>query len=184
MRFSILALPLLAVPSLALLGVDSAVSWANALVSSSGGEAQASKGGEVHAYDSWSYTDCGLATDLIQLKSFVVSPDPPQPGKNMTVTVEADVLDRIEEGAYVDVTVKLGLVKLLQKTFDVCEEARNNNASVQCPVEAGPYKVTQTVELPREIPHAKFVVSVRGYSVDDEDLVCLNLFVDFMKGRS
>jgi hypothetical protein len=27
---------------------------------------------------------------------------------------------------------------------------------------------------------AKFVVSVRGYSVDDEDLVCLNLFVDFV----
>jgi hypothetical protein len=41
-------------------------------------------------------TQAGLATDLIQLKSFVVSPDPPQPGKNMTVTVEADVLDRIE----------------------------------------------------------------------------------------
>ena len=64
MRFSILALPLLAAPSLALLGVDSAVSWANALVSSSGGEVQASKGGEVHAYDSWSYTDCGGLSGL------------------------------------------------------------------------------------------------------------------------
>jgi hypothetical protein len=67
MRFSILALPLLAAPSLALLGVDSAVSWANALVSSSGGEAQASKGGEVHAYDSWSYTDCGELNGLDSL---------------------------------------------------------------------------------------------------------------------
>lgn len=28
-----------------------------------------------------------------------------------------------QEGAYADVTVKLGLVKLLQKRFDVCEEA-------------------------------------------------------------
>jgi hypothetical protein len=29
----------------------------------------------------------------------------------------------VQEGAYADVTVKLGLIKLLQKRFDVCEEA-------------------------------------------------------------
>jgi hypothetical protein len=28
-----------------------------------------------------------------------------------------------KEGAFADVTVKLGLIKLLQKQFDVCEEA-------------------------------------------------------------
>jgi hypothetical protein len=65
----------------------------------------------------------GLATDPIQIKSIKVSPDPPQPGQNLTVEVEADVINKIDEGAYADVTVKLGLVKLLQKQFDVCEEA-------------------------------------------------------------
>jgi hypothetical protein len=30
---------------------------------------------------------------------------------------------------------------------------------------------------------AKFQVSVRGYSVDEEDMLCLDIFVDFMKGR-
>lgn len=108
-----------------------------------------------------------LLTLASQLKSITVSPDPPVPGKNLTVNVEADVLETIEvslqkdcftafarspsyllliatdpqvrlppalfgfcgsiadfqEGAYADVTVKLGLIKLLQKTFDVCEEA-------------------------------------------------------------
>lgn len=29
----------------------------------------------------------------------------------------------MQEGAYADVTVKLGLIKLIQKQFDVCEEA-------------------------------------------------------------
>jgi hypothetical protein len=29
----------------------------------------------------------------------------------------------LQEGSVADVTVKLGLIKLLQKTFDVCEEA-------------------------------------------------------------
>lgn len=28
-----------------------------------------------------------------------------------------------QEGAYADVTVKVGLIKLLQKEFDLCEEA-------------------------------------------------------------
>ena len=68
-------------------------------------------------------TGTGLATDSVQLKSIKVSPDPPQPGKNLTVEVEADVLNEIDEGAEADVTVKLGLIKLLQKKFDVCEEA-------------------------------------------------------------
>jgi hypothetical protein len=64
-----------------------------------------------------------LVIENRQLKSINVSPDPPVPGKNLTVNVDADVLDVIEDGATADVTVKLGLIKLLQKSFDVCEEA-------------------------------------------------------------
>ena len=76
---------------------------------------------------------------------------------------------------------------------------RNTKADVQCPVEAGDYEVSQTVALPKEIPQgmllsllglqplvtplplAKFNVDVQGYTVDDEDLMCLKLKVDFMK---
>ena len=32
-----------------------------------------------------------------------------------------------QEGAYAQVTVKLGLIKLLTKSFDVCEEAYVNH---------------------------------------------------------
>jgi hypothetical protein len=32
-------------------------------------------------------------------------------------------------------------------------------------------------------PAAKFVVIVRGYTVTEEDMVCLDLRVDFMKKR-
>ena len=134
-----------------------------------------------HTMDGWSYVDCGLPTDAIQVTSLVVSPDPPQPGKDLTVTVTGEATNVIEDGAYADVTVKLGLIKLLHKKFDVCEEARNNNISVQCPVEKGTYTVVHTVPLPREIPRAKFLVQVRGYTHDDEDMVCLDLKVDFMK---
>ncbi|ORX40120.1 ML domain-domain-containing protein [Kockovaella imperatae] len=179
-------LPLALLPSINASFATDIFSYANSLVSSQSGEearmhSQMSKDGPISIMDSWTWTNCGTAADVVQLKSIKVSPDPPVPGKNLTVTVDAEVLQVIEDGAYVDVTVKLGLIKLLQKEFDVCEEAKNANATVQCPVQKGPYSVSQTVELPKEIPKAKFSVAVRGFTVDDEDMVCLDLLVDFMK---
>ncbi|CAE6347443.1 unnamed protein product [Rhizoctonia solani] len=132
----------------------------------------------------WSWTDCGLPSDGVQIKSIEVSPDPPKPGQDLTVTVIATADQPIEEGAYADVTVKLGLIKLLNKRFDICEEARNANATIQCPVQKGDHTVVQTVALPKEIPRAKFTVDVKGYSADEEDLACVKLNVDFMLGHN
>ncbi|KAJ7264505.1 MD-2-related lipid-recognition domain-containing protein, partial [Mycena haematopus] len=122
----------------------------------------------------------GLPTDVVQLKSFEITPDPPQPGKNLTIKVEGEAMERIEEGAYADVVVKLGLIKLISKKFDVCEEARRANASITCPVEKGEYEITHTVAIPREIPHAKFSVAVRAFTVDSEDILCLDIKADFL----
>ncbi|KAG1801542.1 ML domain-containing protein [Suillus plorans] len=135
----------------------------------------------VHTMESWSWKDCGSSTDVVQLESISVSPDPPKPGQDLTVTVVGTAQQRIEDGAYADVVVKLGLIKLLSKSFDVCDEARNANATIQCPVEEGSYTVVETVALPKEIPQAKFTVAVRGYTKDEDDMLCLDLQVNFMK---
>ncbi|CAE6525950.1 unnamed protein product [Rhizoctonia solani] len=132
----------------------------------------------------WEWEDCSLPSDGVQIKSIEVTPDPPKPGQDLTVKVIATADKEIEEGAYADVTVKLGLIKLLQKRFDICEEARNANATIQCPVSKGDHEVVQTVALPREIPRAKFMVAVRAYGADEEDLACVNLKVDFMLGHN
>ncbi|KAF9470400.1 hypothetical protein BDN70DRAFT_821418 [Pholiota conissans] len=135
----------------------------------------------IHIATSWTWDDCGLSTDPVRINSINVSPDPPVPGQDLTVTVSGTAEEVIEEGAYADVTVKLGLIKILQKEFDVCEEARNANASIQCPVQPGPHTVTQTVALPKEIPKAKFIVDVAGYTANDDDMLCLKLTVNFMQ---
>ncbi|KAF8901778.1 ML domain-containing protein [Mucidula mucida] len=128
--------------------------------------------------ESWSYTDCGRPTDPIQLESIAVSPDPPKAGEDLTVTVRALVTEAVEEGAYAEVIVKLGRVKILTTTFDICEEARYD---VSCPMRKGPHIVVHTVALPNDIPRAKFTVDINAYTVDDDDLMCLNLEADFMK---
>ncbi|KAJ7630990.1 ML domain-containing protein [Roridomyces roridus] len=132
----------------------------------------------------WEYVDCGLPGQPIQIESISLSPDPPVPAQDLTVSVKAQVTETIEEGATADVTVKLGLVKLLQKKFAVCEEARNGDADVQCPVTAGSYDVVQTVQLPKEIPKAKFIILVRGNTVDGDEMLCLDLRLNFMSSTS
>ncbi|KIM24149.1 hypothetical protein M408DRAFT_244127 [Serendipita vermifera MAFF 305830] len=131
----------------------------------------------------WTYEDCGTPDDLIELQDITISPDPPKPGQDLEVTVKGRVKERLEEGTYADVLVKIGIIKLLQKRFDVCEEARNANATIQCPVEPGDYTLVQTVALPKEIPPAKFSIAVRAYGPEDEDAACVNLKVDFTPHR-
>lgn len=75
---------------------------------------------------------------------------------------------------------------------------RKANATIQCPVKEGEYVIEQTADLPKEIPPGasviplstqprlivhigKFNINIHGYSVDDEELVCLNMAVDFRR---
>ncbi|KAI9508787.1 ML domain-containing protein [Russula earlei] len=127
--------------------------------------------GPLHTTDRWSWVDCGSSSDVVRIESI----------NNLTVTVRATAQERIEEGAFADVLVKLGLIKLLHKEFDLCQEARDAQASIQCPVDSGEYVVEHTVALPKEVPQAKFTINARGYTVDQDDLFCVDLKVDFMK---
>ncbi|KAH0838365.1 hypothetical protein J3R83DRAFT_6645 [Lanmaoa asiatica] len=157
--------------------------FAGAALAGSSAEQQVLSDTPVQLSDKWSYVDCGSSTDPVQIEWIVVSPDPPKPGEDLTVTVAGTAVETIEEGAYADVVVKLGLIKLLTKRFDVCEEARAANVSIQCPIEKGDYILEHTVALPKEIPQAKFAVNVRGYTTEDNNMLCLDLKVDFMRKK-
>ncbi|KAJ7136763.1 ML domain-containing protein [Mycena epipterygia] len=127
------------------------------------------------------YTSCGRPSDAIVLESIAVSPDPPVAGQDLTITVRGRTTQRIEDGAYADVAVRLGLIKLLNKQYDVCQQAQDKNVSVQCPIDKGVYEVVHTVALRKEIPPAQFHVAVRGYTDEDRGMLCLDLTVDFRR---
>ncbi|KAJ6474984.1 MD-2-related lipid-recognition domain-containing protein, partial [Mycena sanguinolenta] len=124
--------------------------------------------------------DAGKPSDAVQIKSITVSPGPPKIGAELTVTVDVEVVELLRcEGATADFLVKVGRIKLLQRTFDICEEARNANASITCPVVPGPYSIVQTVQLPKEVPKVKYAVSVRGYTKDQAHMACVDLTVQW-----
>ena len=76
---------------------------------------------------------------------------------------------------------------------------RAANVEIDCPVQPGVHTVTHTVSLPSEIPPgelvcvtinislitynlAKFNVALRGYTLEDDDMTCLNLWIDLLIG--
>ena len=67
MRLTALTIPLLAIaPCISASLAGEAFEWANSLVSSDpAAKKAAAQGGEVHTMDSWSYVDCGLASDVV-----------------------------------------------------------------------------------------------------------------------
>ncbi|KAF9110547.1 Phosphatidylglycerol/phosphatidylinositol transfer protein, partial [Mortierella sp. AM989] len=53
----------------------------------------------------------------------------------------------------------LGLIKLLSKKLDFCEESAKVNKP--CPLAAGEQFLYHSVDLPKEIPPGKYVVNVK-----------------------
>jgi len=74
-------------------------------------------GSEAELAEKWSYSDCGkrislnlideetelirarlsgLSTDIVKLRSLEISPDPPKPGQNLTITISGTVFQTIE----------------------------------------------------------------------------------------
>ncbi|THG95637.1 hypothetical protein EW026_g6054 [Hermanssonia centrifuga] len=131
--------------------------------------------------DCWDWEPCGSVSDPLEIKHIEVSPDPPQRGQDLTVKVIGNVKEVIDDGAYADVTVKIGLIKILQKEFDLCEEAYAIHLLQLAASDMCTKEVTHTVTLPKEIPLAKFNVNVQGYTADDDNMVCVNLWIDFRR---
>ncbi|KAH9471585.1 hypothetical protein Pst134EA_005477 [Puccinia striiformis f. sp. tritici] len=110
-----------------------------------------------------------------------IDPNPPKVGQNLTVRATGTIRRLIEDGAYAVVTVNVGLVRLLQKTFDVCEELRKADVSLQCPMEPGDFDIAYEITLPKEIPPVTYRIDALAYTTDDDDMACANLSVDFSR---
>ncbi|KLO08057.1 hypothetical protein SCHPADRAFT_859434 [Schizopora paradoxa] len=132
---------------------------------------------------SWSYKDCGDETFGVKVTSIELSPDPPQKGQELNVTVSGIVRTVIEDDAYALVKVKMGFIEVLNKEYDVCKEARDSDSDVQCPVEKGVYSITQTAMLPSFIPPQTYIVTVDAFSRDDDPLICVSIQVEDFKKR-
>ncbi|OJI86241.1 hypothetical protein ASPTUDRAFT_187642 [Aspergillus tubingensis CBS 134.48] len=130
---------------------------------------------------------------LLQIDHVDLTPNPPLPGKTLTIQATGTLNEKIEEGAYVNLEVKYGLITLVRQTADLCEQIVN--VDLECPLEKGEMTLTKQVELPRQIPpvrdslwyttidveinqvminqQGKYTVHADVYTKDDKHVTCL-----------
>jgi hypothetical protein len=143
----------------------------------------------------WSYTDAGSSYDVLQIQDLTSIPDSVKPGSEWRADIRAVAHDEIKDGAYLEITVKLGLIKLLHKQYDLFEKLRADTAKdgwsltletgdAGEPIRKGDVRMTLAVQLPREIPNARFAIAVRARTVDDDDLAALDFKVDLATSQS
>lgn len=120
------------------------------------------------------------ADDILTIKSVDLEPNPPQAGKNLTITAEGLLSEDIEDGAKVHLEVKYGLIKIISQNADLCETAAN--VDLECPLKKGPLKLTKVVELPSAIPPGKYSVLADVISKDEDKITCLKAAVTFSRG--
>ncbi|KAK1771383.1 ML domain-containing protein [Phialemonium atrogriseum] len=117
------------------------------------------------------------ADDIIKIESVDLLPNPPEAGAELIINAVGTVYETIEEGAYVNLQVKYGLIRLVNTRADLCEQIKN--VDLECPIEKGLISITKAVNLPKEIPPGKYTVEADVYTLDDEHITCLKATVVF-----
>ena len=113
---------------------------------------------------------------ILLLDKVVIHPNPPVGGANLTLYAEGYLSRDVEDGAYVDVDVAYGFIKLVHQRFDLCEQLAKIDEN--CPIEKGWRNIKQEFELPPEVPPGRYIVSARAYTKDDKYITCLTATVD------
>ena len=97
-------------------------------------------------------------------------------GSSLTIEAVGSLLEDVEDGAYVVLQVKYGLIRLVNTEADLCDQV--SNVDLSCPIKKGKTKITKDVELPKEIPPVSIVKSIglshANYWVR-EPILCLRM---------
>lgn len=121
---------------------------------------------------------CDYSTkQLLTLDEITISPNPPEAGANLTFTAKGTIDKTITDGAYVEVDVRYGFIKLIHQTYDICKEI--TKVDLECPIEKGKQVITKEVEIPEEVPPGKYLVTARAFTKDDEYITCLTATIEF-----
>jgi len=121
--------------------------------------------------------ECGTETDLLKLVSYQLNPNPPLKGEVLVIDAEGFLKEDVVQGAVINLIVKIGVIKLLTKELDFCEESAKIDKP--CPLKAGEQFLHHEVELPKDIPPGKYFVNVKVRNPDDKQVTCLNARANF-----
>ncbi|KAL2120424.1 hypothetical protein VTJ04DRAFT_4451 [Mycothermus thermophilus] len=123
------------------------------------------------------FCEADRARDIITIEEVILTPNPPEAGETLRIEATGTVKEDILDGAYVNLEVKYGYIRLISTTADLCKEIQN--VDLNCPIEKGKIHIIKEIDLPKEIPPGKYTVQADVYSKDDEHITCLTAVVFF-----
>ncbi|GAW10880.1 hypothetical protein ANO14919_002160 [Xylariales sp. No.14919] len=123
------------------------------------------------------FCDTDHSRDTVQIEKVDLLPNPPESGSKLVIHATGTVYQPIEQGAYVKLTVKYGLIRLISTTADLCEQV--DNVDLKCPIEKGVLSITKDVDIPKEVPPGTYNVFADVYNSDDTPITCLEASVTF-----
>ncbi|KAK5011700.1 ML domain-containing protein [Cryomyces antarcticus] len=115
--------------------------------------------------------------DILTIEHVDLTPNPPEAGKNLTISARGTLSADIEDGAKVHLQVKYGLIRLINQEADLCETVKN--VDLNCPLKKGEMELKKDVELPKEIPPGKYTVLADVFTKDGDKITCLTATVVF-----
>ncbi|ORY65238.1 ML domain-containing protein [Pseudomassariella vexata] len=121
--------------------------------------------------------DHDLQKDIVSITNVDLTPNPPESGAQLAIQATGIIHEPIQEGAYIQVTVKYGLIRLVNTKADLCEQTEK--ADLKCPIEKGILSVTKEVDIPKEVPPGKYTVHAEVFNADDKPITCLDATVTF-----
>ncbi|KAH6856809.1 ML domain-containing protein [Chaetomium sp. MPI-CAGE-AT-0009] len=145
----------------------------------SGGQSLVKRGDplDVPGENPLKFCDADRDADLITINEVALSPNPPQAGASLVIEASGLVKETISEGAYVDIEVKYGYIRLIKTRADLCKEIKN--VDLECPIEPGKLSITKSVDLPKQIPPGKYTVRADVFNGNDKHVTCLTATVTF-----
>ncbi|KAG0135342.1 putative phosphatidylglycerol/phosphatidylinositol transfer protein [Tuber indicum] len=100
------------------------------------------------------YCDGDHSDDVLTIKKVDLIPNPPIPGESLIIRAVGVLKDVVTEGAYIDVSVRYGLITLIKERLDICEHV--DQVDLECPIDQGKLTLTKVVDIPKQIPPVSF----------------------------
>ncbi|KAI8878543.1 hypothetical protein K501DRAFT_258368 [Backusella circina FSU 941] len=117
-------------------------------------------------------TNCGDNNDLLTIDYIHLNPDPPVRGQDLEIDFKGFLSESVPNGTTVEIMVKYGVVKLIQKKYDFCDVIQQ--VDEKCPIPEGTLRLHKVVSLPKEIPPGKYTVHAEIFTPEKEKRVaCL-----------
>ena len=118
------------------------------------------------------YTECSTSSALLKLETVQFTPRRLQRGGPVNFQIVGTLSETITFGSKIQLSMKYLGFTLLDAEYDVCEQVANYG--LKCPLDAGPFKLTQVASVPWIALPGTYVTNIKIHTPAGKEIACIN----------